>query len=135
MSAGSPETKPVPSETEQAAAVTVDSAVQAHRELGPGFSESFYQSCMVQELTDRGIPVRSEVSVPVTYKDQAGHGTLRLDLLVDERLVVELKSVETIGRLHRKQLLSYLKITGHRLGPLLNFEVPLMKDGIRRVIR
>lgn len=115
--------------------MTVDSAIQVHRELGPGFSESIYQSCMVQELTERGIPVRSEVSVPVTYKGQAGHGTLRLDMLVDERLVVELKSVESIDRLHRKQLLSYLKVTGHRLGLLLNFEVPLMKDGIRRVIR
>lgn len=126
---------PVPGRVERAAATVVDSAIEVHRELGPGFTESVYQSCLVQELERRDVPVRSEVSVPVVYKGEAGHGALRLDLLVDSCLVVELKSVERLQRVHRKQLLGYLKLTGHRLGLLLNFEVPLMKDGIRRVIR
>lgn len=127
--------KPIPAETEQAAAVAVDAAVQVHRELGPGFTESIYQSCLLQELSERGVDVDSEVSFPVEYKGTTGHGTLRLDILVNQCLVLELKSIESVGRVHRKQLLAYLKVTGHRLGLLLNFNVPLMKEGIHRVIR
>lgn len=120
---------------EQAASVVVDAAIEVHRELGPGFSEVIYRSCMVQELRSRGVEVRPEVSVTVTYKGQSDHGNLRLDLLVDGELVVELKSVQELGRVHRKQLSAYLEVTGRELGLLLNFDVPLMKDGIQRVIR
>lgn len=135
MAADADRFRPVPERTEQAASNVVDAAIQVHRALGPGFTESIYQSCLIQELQDRGVPVRSELAVPVQYKGKGGHGALRLDMLVDERLIVELKAVQDLDPVHKKQLLAYLKLTGHRLGLLLNFEVPLMKDGIRRVIR
>ncbi len=106
-----------------------------HSELGPGLLESVYQSCMVVELKTMGMSVRSEVPVPVYYRGQrVTEEGLRLDLLVNDQVIVELKSVEEVQPVHKKQLLTYLRLTQKPLGLLINFNVPLLKDGITRVI-
>ena len=111
----------------------VGAAIEAHRVLGPGFLEFTYEEAMAIELTLRGIPYTSQVPVPVIYK---GHpvGQGRLDLLVSDTIIVELKAVEVLAPIHSVQLLSYLRATGHKLGLLINFNVPLLKEGIKRII-
>lgn len=112
----------------------VDSAFRIHKSLGPGLLESVYERCMKHELHVRGIPYRSQVEVPIVYEGATIDGGLRLDLVVDELVIVELKAVQTMHPVFPAQLLTYLKLTGLRLGYLINFDVPLLKDGIRRVI-
>jgi GxxExxY protein len=112
----------------------IQAAINVHRELGPGLLESVYKECMVIELPEMGLNVKTEVEVPVIYR---GHSIMslgyRLDLLVENRVVVELKSVEQIKDVHKKQLLTYLRLTKKELGLLINFNVPLLKDGISRI--
>ena len=112
----------------------IDSAIQVHKALGPGLLESVYQSCMCHEFSLRKISFQKEAAVPVIYKNLRLESGLRLDLLVEDCIILELKSVEKIIPIHESQLLTYLKITNHRLGFLLNFNVPLMKEGIKRII-
>jgi GxxExxY protein len=111
----------------------VDSAFSVHRELGPGLLESVYEVCLCRELTLRKIPFAAQVSLPITYKGLRLDAGLRLDLLVADSIIVELKSVQRIDPVFEAQLLSYLKLTGLRLGLLINFNVPLIKHGISRV--
>ncbi len=116
-------------------AKVIGAAITVHKELGPGLLESVYQRCLIIELQHLGLPVNSEVPVPVIYRgQQAAPEGFRLDLLVADTLVVELKSVATIEDIHAKQLLTYLRLTGKPLGLLINFNVPLLKDGITRII-
>jgi GxxExxY protein len=111
----------------------IGAAIAVHRALGPGFLESVYEEALCLELTNRGIRFERQVSIAVQYKGQPiGEG--RLDLLVDSKIVVELKAVETILPIHQAQVLSYLKMTGHHLGLLINFNVSILKDGINRII-
>jgi GxxExxY protein len=112
--------------------VVVDSALTVHRTLGPGLLESVYEACLAYELTKRGYACERQVVVAIEYDGVKLDDGLRLDLLVEKCVVVELKAVETLLPLHDAQLLTYLKLTGHRLGLLINFNVPLLKDGIRR---
>ena len=112
----------------------LDGAFAVHRELGPGLLESVYEACLCHELRKRGIPHRCQVMVPIRYDGTNIDAGLRLDLLVDERLIVELKAVESLAPIHTAQVLTYLKITGHHLGLIINFHVPHLRDGIRRVI-
>jgi GxxExxY protein len=112
----------------------VDAALQVHRALGPGFPESVYEQALAMELSLRSVPFRRQVPVGIHYKGTAV-GQARLDLLVADRLVVELKVAETFHPVHRVQLLSYLRATGYPLGLLINFNVRLLRDGIARVIR
>jgi GxxExxY protein len=113
----------------------IKAAMTVHRELGPGLLESIYQSCMVIELRDRGIEVKPEVSLPVTYRGQMVNDEgFRIDLLVEDKIIVELKSVEIVQPVHKKQLLSYLRLSNKPLGLLINFNMPLLKDGITRII-
>jgi GxxExxY protein len=115
------------------AAIVVDAAIEVHRHLGPAFAESIYENALACELASRGVPHVRQVPVYVTYKDQrVGEG--RMDLLVGERLVVEIKSLPTILPVHVSQVISYLRATRLGLGLLLNFGGRRMKDGIRRVI-
>ncbi|HEX9988440.1 MAG TPA: GxxExxY protein [Chloroflexia bacterium] len=110
----------------------IGAALEVHRLLGPGFLESVYEEALCIELTLRGIPFARQVAVTLDYKGQAvGEG--RLDVLVGNVLVVELKAVEALAPIHTAQLLSYLKTTGHKLGLLINFNVPILKDGIKRL--
>jgi GxxExxY protein len=111
----------------------IGAAIEVHRMLGPGFLESVYEEALCVELKLRGIPFERQVNHGVDYK---GHhvGDGRLDLLIDKTLIVELKAVEELVPIHTAQVISYLKGTGYRLGLLINFNVPVLKEGIRRVI-
>jgi GxxExxY protein len=111
----------------------VGAALEVHRALGAGFVESVYEEALCIELSCREVPFRRQLRVSVRYKGRrVGHG--QLDLLVGDRLVVELKAVEALAPIHGVQLRSYLKATGCSLGLLINFNVPLLRDGIRRII-
>ena len=111
-----------------------DAAFKIASKLGPGLLESTYRVVMVYELRKRGLDVKTEVPVPVVYEDVRLDAGYRLDLLVNECVVIELKSVEKLIPLHEAQLLTYLKLTGYRLGLLINFNTKLIKDGIKRVV-
>lgn len=111
----------------------VDSALAVHSVLGPGLLESTYQACLAYELRKRGCTVREEVGLPVIYETQRLEIGYRIDLLVQDIVVVEVKSVEAIAPIHRAQLLSYLKLSDKPVGLLLNFNVALMKQGIVRM--
>jgi GxxExxY protein len=112
----------------------IGAAIEVHRTIGPGLLESAYQRCLEAELRLRGIPFRSEVALPVRYKAIEFESAFRLDLIVADQLVVELKSVEGILPVHSAQLLTYLRLTSHKLGLLINFNVPVLWRGISRVV-
>ncbi len=109
-------------------------AIAVHRGLGPGLLESVYQCCLAHELSVRGVAFEQDVRVPVVYGGVALDAHFRLDLLVAHELVVELKSVEKLLPVHTAQLLTYLKLTGHRRGLLVNFNVSRLMDGVTRVV-
>ncbi len=113
----------------------VDAGFQVHRELGPGLLERVYESALVYELTTKGFKVERQVLVPLCYKGVLLEDPLRLDLLVEGSIILEVKAVDTILPLHKAQLLSYLKLSGRRLGFLMNFNVPIFKTGLHRLIR
>ena len=113
----------------------IKAAITVHKELGPGLLESVYHACMLIELRNMGIKVQSEVMLPVVYRGQKVNGQeFRLDLLVDDEIIVELKSVAKVEPVHKKQLLTYLRLAGKQLGLLINFNEPLPRDGITRII-
>ena len=113
----------------------IQAAIAVHRELGPGLLESVYQGCMLIELQNMGVGVRGEVPLPVFYKGQKIRDEgFRIDLLVEELIVVELKSVEVVQPVHKKQLLTYLRLANKELGLLINFGEILLKKGIHRII-
>ncbi|HWN98064.1 MAG TPA: GxxExxY protein, partial [Blastocatellia bacterium] len=126
--------EPVPIEIERVARQTVDAAFKVHSVLGPGLLESVYGVCLAHELRRRGLKVENEVKIPISYEGLELDAGLRIDLLVDGKLIVELKAVIRMEPVFEAQLLTYLKLTGHRLGLLINFNVPLIKDGIKRVV-
>ena len=109
-------------------------AMEVHKHLGPGLLESTYEKALIQELTLNGIPVQSQVEVNVNYKGVNISEGLRLDLLVNNELIVELKSVEELKPIHHKQLLTYLKLTHKKVGLLVNFNTISLTDGIKRVV-
>jgi GxxExxY protein len=111
----------------------IGAAIEVHRVLGPGLLESAYEICLCHELSLRKIPFACQVPLPVTYKDIRLDCSYRLDFCVANRVVVELKSVDEITDLHRAQLLTYLRLSGKKVGLLLNFNVPVLKDGIVRL--
>ena len=122
-------------ELNQLSSKIIKAAINVHRELGPGLLESVYQACMVIELRSMGIDVQAEVPLPILYKGQKVHEEgFRMDLLVEDTVVVELKSVDNVTDVHKKQLLTYLRLAGKPLGLLINFNEALLKDGITRVI-
>jgi GxxExxY protein len=111
----------------------IGAAIEVHRELGPGFLESVYEAALCLELTARKISYQRQAEVSVTYKGSpVGQGFI--DILVANRLIVELKAVEELIPIHKAQVISYLKTTGLWVGLLINFNVPILKDGIRRVV-
>ncbi|MCU1285138.1 MAG: hypothetical protein JWO13_1488 [Acidobacteriales bacterium] len=114
--------------------VILDSVFRVHTALGPGLLESAYQGCLLHELRQQGCNVISEVVLPVNYNGVKIDLGYRIDLLVEEAIILELKAVERILPIHQAQLLSYLKLSGKQLGFLLNFNVLHMKDGIKRVV-
>lgn len=112
----------------------IGAAIAVHRELGPGLLESAYEACMVYELTERGLSVERQKPLSVTYRGIRIDCGYRIDLLVERAVIVELKAVERLLPLHEAQILTYLKLSGLHVGLLLNFNVPLMKDGIKRLV-
>jgi GxxExxY protein len=112
----------------------VDSCVAVHKEMGPGLLESVYELCLMKELELRGIKARNQVSVPLVYKEFELSKEFKIDILVEDEIILELKSVETIPPVYVAQTISYLKLMDKRLGFLINFNVPLMKQGIQRFV-
>jgi GxxExxY protein len=122
-------------ELNQLSSQIIKAAIAVHKELGPGLLESIYHTCMLIELKAMGVKVQSEEPLPVFYRGHKVDGKeFRLDLLVENKIIVELKSVESIQPIHKKQLLTYLRLAKKPLGLLINFNESLLKDGITRII-
>lgn len=112
----------------------IGAAIEVHRALGPGLLESAYEACLAFELAQRGLKVEQQTPLPVVYREVKLQCGYRLDLLVEEKVIVELKAVERLLRIHEAQLLSYLKLSGCKVGLLMNFNVKVLKNGLRRVV-
>jgi GxxExxY protein len=108
--------------------------MNVHKEIGPGVLESTYQACVVIELQSAGLSFRAQVALPVIYKGVRLETGYRIDMLIEDQIVVEIEAIEAIAPVHRAQLLTYLKIGNYPVGLLLNFNVPVLKDGIVRII-
>ena len=113
--------------------IIVDTAVYIHKELGPGLLESVYEAVLSKLLTQKGLNVQRQVSIPIEFNGECFDEGFRVDLFVEGKVIIELKSIEKITPAHKKQLLTYLKLTKTKLGFLLNFGAGLMKDGISRI--
>ncbi len=114
--------------------IILDAAFKIHTVLGPGLLESAYEACLEQELINRGLYVQTQVAVPVVYEGKKLEAGYRIDLLIDNSVIVEIKSIEAIAPIHQAQTLSYLKLSGKSLALLINFNVVHLKDGIRRFV-
>jgi GxxExxY protein len=112
----------------------VDAAIKVHSILGPGLLESAYETCLAYELRKRGFNIENQVLLPIVYDEVKLDAGYRLDLLVEDQVIVELKAAETMNPVFEAQLLSYLKLSKKRLGLLINFHVQLLKNGIKRII-
>ncbi|MGC9362797.1 MAG: GxxExxY protein [Candidatus Syntrophosphaera sp.] len=113
---------------------TIGACIEVHKALGPGLLENVYQHCVCQELDLRGISYKKEVDIIIQYKGSIIKSQLRADLIVEDQIIVEFKSVNELVPIHEAQLLTYLKLMNKRLGLLINFNVPLLKDGIKRMV-
>ena len=119
---------------DSAARQIVDSAFAVHSALGPGLLESVYEQCLEYELRSRNLNVQRQVAVPVIYRDAPIDGGFRIDMIVNDLVIIEIKAVEKLMPIHEAQLLTYLKLSRKRLGLLINFNTSRIKDGIRRLI-
>ncbi|MCB9186006.1 MAG: GxxExxY protein [Flavobacteriales bacterium] len=112
----------------------IGAAIEVHRELGPGLLESVYQTCLVMELEDLGLDVKTEIPMPVVYKGTKLDQGYRIDILVNDEVVIELKTVEKLTDVHTAQILTYMRLGGYPKGLLMNFNVKLLKNGIQRFV-
>ncbi|MCI0437979.1 MAG: GxxExxY protein [Chloroflexi bacterium] len=112
----------------------IGAAIDVHRALGPGLLESAYETCLAFELMERGLKVEQQKPMPVLYRDVELDCGYRLDILVDDAVIVEAKAVERLEPIHQAQLISYLKLSGYTVGLLINFNVRVLKNGIRRIV-
>ena len=112
----------------------LDSAIEVHRHIGPGLIESIYESCLCKEFDLRKINYKRQVSIPVKYKGEIVSSDLRIDVVVESEIILELKSVETMHPVFASQLLSYLRLADKRLGLLINFNVPKLIEGFKRIV-
>jgi GxxExxY protein len=117
------------------ARIVTSCSLEVHRTLGPGLLESVYEKCLLYELKQKSLNVEQQTRLPVIYKNELIDCGLRLDLWIEKKIIIELKSVEELNNVHLAQMITYLKLTGNKLGLLINFNVPIIKDGIRRVVR
>lgn len=124
---------PIPEAVDRIASAVVDAALTVHTALGPGLLESVYETCLCRELAAREIEYRTQVTLPIEYKGVRLESGLRLDLVVADSVIVELKAVEKMLPVFEAQLLTYLKLARLRLGSLINFNTPLLKTGIKRI--
>ena len=114
--------------------IILEACIEVHREMGPGLLESIYELCLLNELARKGVRASSQVSIPLIYKGTELSKDFRIDILVEDEIILEIKSVEVLLPVHEAQIISYLKLTDKRLGFLINFNVPLLKDGFRRFV-
>ncbi len=114
--------------------IILDASISVHKEMGPGLLESVYEHCLVKELQLRNVNYAAQVVVPLVYKGHELTKEFRIDILVSDEIVVEVKAVDFILPVHEAQLISYLKLTNKRVGFLINFNVPLLKDGFKRYV-
>ena len=121
-------------EVNRITSLIIKAAIEVHRQLGPGLLESVYIVCLAFELRAAGLLVRTEQKLPVEYKGIALNCGFRLDLIVNELVIVEVKSIRTLAAIHQAQLLTYLKLTGYPAGLLINFNVGLLKNGLKRML-
>ncbi|WP_396151381.1 GxxExxY protein [Flavobacterium sp.] len=121
-------------EEERIAKIIVNSAYQVHKKLGPGLLEKIYESCLAYELEKAGLKVKRQVDLPIIYDELYFDEGLRLDLYVEESIIIEIKAVDIVNPIWKAQLISHLKLTQNQLGFLINFNVPLIKEGIKRYI-
>ena len=111
----------------------IGAAIEVHKALGPGLLESAYEECLCHELKLRGIQFERQVDLPIEYKGTKLDCAYRMDIVAEDQLIVELKSCESLQPIHQAQLLTYLKLTGHKVGLLINFNVPILRQGIKRL--
>lgn len=123
-----------PEQLNQLTGQIIDAAMQVHRELGPGLLESAYEACLACELNRRGFLTLTQVGLPIQYGNVSLEVGYRLDLLVESAVILELKAVKELAPIHEAQLLSYLRLSGSKVGLLINFHVPRLKDGIKRLV-
>ncbi len=109
-------------------------AIGVHRVLGPGLLESIYETCLAYDLSEAGLRVETQKALPLRYRGVTFDAGYRLDLLIEDELVLELKAIDQLAPVHHAQLLSYLKLSGYTVGLLVNFNVPVLRQGIRRVV-
>ena len=112
----------------------IGAAIDVHKELGPGLLETVYEACLIEELNRRRLKVESQITFPLLYKGKKLDKEFRIDLLVEDDVIIELKAVNEILPVHEVQLVTYLKLTGKRLGLLINFNVPVLTKGVRRKV-
>jgi GxxExxY protein len=109
-------------------------AIEVHKQLGPGLLGSIYEECLCSELADVGLPFERQIKLPIMYRGRLLEDGFRADVVVADEVIIEIKSVEHILPVHEAQLLTYLRLTGHRIGPLMNFNVTRLKDGLCRFV-
>ena len=126
--------QPVPADVERIGKVVLNAAYKVHTTLGPGLIESVYQTSMKHVIEKSGVLVKTDVKLPIIFEGTKLDSGLHLDMLVDKSVIVELKSVERMNLLYEKQVVTYLRLSHLRLGFLINFNVPYLKDGIKRVV-
>ena len=126
--------EPVPNDVERAGKALLDAAYYVHTQLGPGLLESVYEECLIRTLRKRGVQAANQVSLPITFDGETLETGLRIDVLVENSVIAELKSVDTVPPIVQSQLLTYLRLTGQRLGFLVNFNVIHLRDGIQRMV-
>lgn len=114
--------------------IVIGAAIEVHKKLGPGLLESAYEACLRRELAQRGLEVKQQVGLPLIYKDVVCDIGYRVDLLVENKVIIEIKSVECLTDVHFAQVLTYLKLRGCKLGLLINFNVARLKDGLKRIV-
>lgn len=120
--------------TNELSSIIIGAAIEVHNTLGPGLLESVYEECLIHELREIGLEVKEQVVVPIHYKGTKIKSKLKVDLLVQDKIIVELKAVQELSPIHAAQLLTYLKISNYRLGWLFNFNELKIKNGLRRII-
>ena len=114
--------------------IVVDAVIAIHKNLGPGLLETVYEVVLMNELKKRSLSVERQMSIPIEYQGIKFDEAFRADIVIERKVILELKSIEAVTKAHKKQVLTYLKLTGYKLGYLLNFGEALMKDGISRII-
>lgn len=126
--------EPVSTKEDEIGKIIVDSCYKVHSKLGPGLLEKIYETCLEYEIKRTGLNVTRQVNIPISYDDMTFDEGLRIDLLVEDLVICEVKAVDQVISVHSAQLLTYLKLTGKRLGYLINFNVPIIKNGIKRIV-